>query len=187
MKSILLIITALFSLSTFADYDINDITFFETDGCSAGAPDGNWGHCCYEHDFSYWTGGSYVDRKEADERLRQCVNYMGGPGDLFYRFVRPGGAGYYAKAWPDQNVNPNITEGDREAMKNEKALWESINRPPEFEFIITETILFPELTPYRKELLIEKFKAHKKTRDYQYFYKNYKNIMGRAPITEAYH
>ena len=49
---------------------------FVTDGCSA-SPDGSWVECCIEHDFSYWCGGSYEERVEADRVLGECVAEKG--------------------------------------------------------------------------------------------------------------
>lgn len=52
---------------------------FTTDGCSA-FPDGSaqqqdlWLDCCIAHDRAYWLGGTYSQRQEADEELRQCVD-----------------------------------------------------------------------------------------------------------------
>jgi hypothetical protein len=49
---------------------------FRFDGCSF-FPDGmaatDWRHCCQEHDYAYWCGGSAEDRARADEQLGACV------------------------------------------------------------------------------------------------------------------
>lgn len=49
---------------------------FVTDGCSS-SPDGSWVECCIEHDISYWCGGSYEERVEADAALGECVTEKG--------------------------------------------------------------------------------------------------------------
>lgn len=66
------------------------------DGCSGGL---SWLHkklfgneiacayCCDEHDVAYFEGGSPVDRKLADTRLRLCVQQAGSPGCPAWRFA----------------------------------------------------------------------------------------------------
>lgn len=39
--------------------------------------------CCHEHDYAYYSGGTWADRREADRQLRLCV----------------AGQGYAAWAW----------------------------------------------------------------------------------------
>ncbi len=57
---------------------------FVSDGCSA-FPDGTfkqqtlWLDCCRQHDLAYWQGGSYQQRIEADQALKQCVAEVGEP------------------------------------------------------------------------------------------------------------
>ena len=71
---------------------------FSSDGCSA-FPDGTlsnptaWQHCCYNHDLSYWPGGSRAERLLADRELVSCVANAGYPltGKLMYAGVRLGG------------------------------------------------------------------------------------------------
>lgn len=73
-----------------------------SDGCSGGL---SWLHkklfgrsiactyCCDEHDVAYFEGGSGPERKQADIRLRQCVqragNFTGwrGPFRRAWRFI----------------------------------------------------------------------------------------------------
>ena len=55
---------------------------FESDGCSAfpdGTPAQNelWLGCCVAHDFAYWKGGSFEERKVADTALQVCVSEVG--------------------------------------------------------------------------------------------------------------
>jgi hypothetical protein len=57
---------------------------FNSDGCTL-FPDGSfeehklWQSCCYEHDLSYWKGGTYQERLDADKTLQQCVSNKGMP------------------------------------------------------------------------------------------------------------
>ena len=77
----------------------SDLRDFTSDGCSL-FPDGDmkdrelWCVCCFEHDISYWRGGTEEERKKADEALRDCVlartkNKV--LADLMYQGVRMGG------------------------------------------------------------------------------------------------
>lgn len=76
---------------------------FASDGCSS-FPDGTfvqselWLQCCVEHDRSYWKGGTYSDRLDADEELRMCVKEVGEPeiALLMLAGVRVGGS----PLWP---------------------------------------------------------------------------------------
>jgi hypothetical protein len=45
---------------------------FAPNGCNF-VPEGNWGECCYRHDFDYQTGGWFLARLIADVRLSRCV------------------------------------------------------------------------------------------------------------------
>jgi len=77
---------------------------FTSDGCSS-FPDGTseqselWLQCCIEHDRSYWKGGTYSDRLDADEALRMCVTQVGEPAiaTLMLAGVRVGGS----PLWPN--------------------------------------------------------------------------------------
>lgn len=76
---------------------------FTTDGCSRffdGTPAEPelWKHCCTEHDFHYWRGGTFGERREADRELQQCVEEIQDPvlARLMRGGVRVGGSPY----WP---------------------------------------------------------------------------------------
>lgn len=49
---------------------------FSSDGCS-GSPDSIVGlsfvHCCVAHDLEYWVGGTKIQKNQADENLKQCI------------------------------------------------------------------------------------------------------------------
>lgn len=45
---------------------------YVSDRCT-GFPDGNYADCCVAHDKDYFFGGTKVERKASDERLKQCV------------------------------------------------------------------------------------------------------------------
>ena len=75
---------------------------FRSDGCSS-FPDGTiqqstlWLRCCYQHDLSYWQGGTKLQRMVADYDLQQCVNAVGEPtiAKLMLAGVRVGGSPYF--------------------------------------------------------------------------------------------
>jgi len=72
---------------------------FTTDGCSM-FPDGDlnnrqrWLNCCIEHDHSYWQGGTWQQRLQADRNLEYCVAKTGMPklAKLMMGGVRVGGS-----------------------------------------------------------------------------------------------
>ena len=71
---------------------------FKSDGCSL-FPDGDYRHCCVEHDKAYYLGGSWRRRLNADNHLFKCVAGKGGihhkvVAPLMWVGVRMGGAGY---------------------------------------------------------------------------------------------
>ncbi|MFK0569902.1 hypothetical protein [Endozoicomonas sp.] len=90
---------ALFSFAAFG----SELKPFVSDGCSR-FPDGLisqqdlWLHCCIEHDFAYWKGGTSKERLHSDQELRQCVGETGHPliGMLMFGGVRLGGS----PLWP---------------------------------------------------------------------------------------
>lgn len=72
---------------------------FSTDGCSL-FPDGTftnktlWLDCCIEHDIAYWQGGTEEDRRNADQRLKDCIQERTGDAalaQLVYDAVRTWG------------------------------------------------------------------------------------------------
>ena len=97
---------------------------FTTDGCSS-FPDGTrdhedlWLQCCVAHDLAYWKGGTYGERKRADEELKDCVEQVGEPeiARLMLAGVRVGGTPYlptsyrwgYGWPWP-RSYRPLSTE-----------------------------------------------------------------------------
>lgn len=95
---ICLFVSAFGSATAWAD----ELKPFTTDGCSA-FPDGTtkhralWMSCCIAHDLSYWQGGTYAERLEADRELEQCVTQVGKPeiAKIMLAGVRVGGSPYY--------------------------------------------------------------------------------------------
>lgn len=96
------IITLLFIVFAFCAND-SKLKSFKSDGCSL-FPDRNiltkidWCECCFEHDISYWQGGTKEERELADKALKDCVFRKTGDeklAELMYRGVRFGGSTYF--------------------------------------------------------------------------------------------
>jgi hypothetical protein len=73
---------------------------FHSDGCTL-VPDFDFGVCCEAHDRAYWQGGSCADRREADQRLVQCIREAGHPklAPWYGAGVRVGGADIWPVPW----------------------------------------------------------------------------------------
>lgn len=98
-KHLSLTFMAFLSLTAFG----SELKPFVSDSCSL-FPDGLigqqdlWLHCCVDHDFAYWKGGTREERLHSDQTLRQCVSNAGQPmiGLLMLGGVRLGGS----PLWP---------------------------------------------------------------------------------------
>jgi len=96
-------VATLFLLSFLLSACSSTIKPFTSDGCSS-FPDGTlqqrdlWLQCCTAHDVAYWKGGTYNERRVADEELRMCVKEVGEPevALLMLAGVRVGGS----PIWP---------------------------------------------------------------------------------------
>jgi len=96
MRTLILILT-LQSFSAIAA----EIAPFTSDGCSSFS-NGTfsqqelWLACCEAHDYTYWKGGTYQDRLNADNELKTCVTATGEPkiALLMLAGVRVGGTPY---------------------------------------------------------------------------------------------
>jgi hypothetical protein len=96
-------ITILVTIILGCNYDLQKIKDFESDGCTL-FPDNSpidksdWCECCFEHDVSYWQGGTEDERLKADEVLRDCVKEKTGDENLasiIFQGVRLGGSPYF--------------------------------------------------------------------------------------------
>lgn len=105
MRKKLLVLFLLFGCSPviFAQTSrksVSQVNFanFKSDGCSM-FPDGNYRQCCVEHDLRYFQGGSWLERRRADNKLFSCVaaqkkfyNKLVAP--MMWLGVRVGGVGF---------------------------------------------------------------------------------------------
>lgn len=172
----------MFQINCFSSEFLNE---FSSDGCT-NSPNGNWGHCCYEHDFLYWAGGSYREKKYADERLLWCMNLSGGPGYLYKDFVRNAGLTFWSTAWKNQNRKLKVNLKEKSLIESEQKLWNSLGRPNNFEFINLESIIFPNLTSDQKKIIKMKLTQLRTTDSYKNFYYIYKQKTKYLPATEKF-
>ncbi|WP_143730312.1 FAD-binding oxidoreductase [Microbulbifer sp. GL-2] len=132
MKYMLIIL--LFSLSPVWALEIEP---FQTDACSV-FPDGTiehrelWINCCLAHDYAYWKGGTYEQRKLADENLKVCVASTG-EGELALLMlvgVRIGGTPYlptpfrWGFGWPYLRGYKALTLEELEVIERSENLRE---------------------------------------------------------------
>lgn len=140
MQRTLLLVSFFISVTTLSlSATAEEIKPFTTDGCSV-FPDGNlidnkkWLNCCVSHDFAYWKGGTYDERKEADEALKQCVIGIGEPelAELMYLGVRMGGSPYFPTwyrwgyGWPYlRGYEPLTAEEESDIEKQSRRFQQS--------------------------------------------------------------
>ncbi len=83
--------------------DRYELSAFSSDGCSL-FPDSSlitkddWCECCFQHDLSYWKGGTQEERERADNELKQCVfekTQDQALAKIMYEGVRFGGSPYF--------------------------------------------------------------------------------------------
>ena len=128
------VMVLLMAIGLAACSDTADLASFTTDGCSA-FPDGTtaqgelWLDCCTRHDVAYWMGGSEIDRRQADEDLKNCVAAVGEPSiaKLMLAGVRVGGTPYlptqfrWGYGWP-------FPRGYRTLSDQERAMVDKLKR-----------------------------------------------------------
>lgn len=127
----IVIITVLTLLSSYIKAD--ELTPFTSDGCSL-FPNGTitqntlWLSCCTAHDVDYWQGGTYQERIDADQALKQCVAKVGHPeiAKLMLTGVRVGGTPYlptsfrWGYGWPYPRFYVSLTKKEREQVNQLK-------------------------------------------------------------------
>lgn len=185
MRSLIVLITILTALFTSNLQASEIIEPLSIDGCT-GIEEGNWGHCCYEHDVLYWIGGSADDRFNADKRLSQCVAKAGGPEGAFFNAVRVFGKFLWAKAFGARDME-SLTQEELEQIDNEQKLFESIGSPITYEFVIRESIIFQPLTSKQRSAIRKDLSEYAQLSEYKSFVEAYKRETGELPITLKFH
>ena len=132
-------IVALTGLATLAATSVaGDLKAFVSAGCSA-FPEGTtedqrlWLHCCTDHDYAYWQGGTYKARLAADLALRQCVATVGEKDValLMLAGVRVGGSAFFPTAfrwgygWPYPKFYAPLTQDQLEKIERHKKAREN--------------------------------------------------------------
>ncbi len=109
---------------------------FRSDGCSVVA-DYDQQECCVRHDWLYWQGGPFSERRKADDAFRKCIqanSKAGWLGPVRWFGVRIGGVSFlpfgrfrwgYGWKWPrfkapENDDSPYTLETEQQAF--EKAL-----------------------------------------------------------------
>jgi hypothetical protein len=175
---IIFMISAILSVNAESEFTLD----FSSDGCT-DSPNGNWVHCCVEHDITYWRGGSSSERRLADNRLRQCMNKSGGPGHIYYMAVQPAGFEYWASAWEGNNFDgKSLTNEDWDKIELEYELWLLIGRPYYFLFDVLESYTHIALTAGQKVRLDKEFEKYKVTNEYAVFRRDYISATGEKPL-----
>ncbi|MES2769495.1 MAG: hypothetical protein V4596_10155 [Bdellovibrionota bacterium] len=181
--------SALIFLASASSYAITNkiINPLIVDGCTASS-DGSWGHCCIEHDISYWIGGTFAERTAADQRLLKCMNNSGGESEsqVYYNTVRIFGTHFWAKAWPARDVN-TLSQQELTDIQNELRLYRSLGSPLDFEFVVQESIMFESLTLAQRKLINDSLTVYAQSQEYKKFVKDYEQATGEKPITLKYH
>lgn len=119
-----LLLALLFTLShpLLAEDKSDELLPFKTDYCTMFV-DGNWGHCCLDHDLRYWIGGTIEEQNTSDNKLRSCVLDAAGSfwANLIFHGVRLGHhspvKSPYQWAWGWGDDHPEF----RELSKEDKA------------------------------------------------------------------
>lgn len=99
---------------------------FATDYCTMFI-EGNWAHCCLDHDLRYWIGGERQDQDQSDLELRACVRDAAGPvmAGLIYYSVR---SGHYSPikhkyrwswGWGEEEVFEALSDEQKKAAVQE--------------------------------------------------------------------
>ncbi len=113
-----------------ADFPYGSLKPFISDGCTSFS-DGPkekpklWRHCCDEHDFKYWAGGSSDDRLLADKQLKACVlatGYSSTASNMYWAVRNFGGPNSSPKyrwgfGWEKKRGYSVLTAAERKRAK----------------------------------------------------------------------
>jgi hypothetical protein len=107
---------------------------FISDHCSA-VPERGLSSCCVEHDWLYWQGGSWRDRKKADRLFRECMLDDKAPKPrawLRWAGVRVGGVGLlptswrWGYGWPWPRCRPRRSDNSKFTVANQQKVYDVI-------------------------------------------------------------
>ena len=130
-------LTVAFLVSACSSNPHEELVPFTSDGCSS-FPDGTfsqkklWLSCCVAHDKAYWMGGTFEQRKQADEELQSCVHKVGEEtiARLMLAGVRVGGSPYWPTSfrwgygWSYGRGYQALTEEERQVAEKMLAEYE---------------------------------------------------------------
>ncbi len=91
---------------------------YRTDGCSVpkGFSRETWTDCCTAHDFSYWMGGSLIDKRRADAQLVSCISSKGiasrFAAKIFELLPERFSKNHWGSKWHPARPNQELTEGE---------------------------------------------------------------------------
>ncbi len=120
------------SVALTSELRSSELKAFKSDGCSA-FPDGSlaqndlWLGCCMQHDYDYWQGGSYEQRRASDLALQACVAEIGEieVAELMLAGVRVGGSPYWPTTyrwgygWPYGRGYKVLTAEERQQVERQ--------------------------------------------------------------------
>ena len=138
----ILISVSLLILASCSSSPVDELDPFTSDGCSS-FPDGTlkqkqlWLSCCVAHDKSYWVGGSYQQRVDADNELEACVEKVGEKAiaKLMLAGVRVGGSPYWPTSfrwgygWDYPRGYQELTEEETAHARNLLKAYELSQQP----------------------------------------------------------
>ncbi len=103
---------------------------YRTDGCSVprDLSSETWTDCCTAHDFSYWMGGSLIDKRRADAQLVSCISSKGiasrFAAKIFELLPERFSKNHWGSKWHPSRPNQALTEDEIKQVEQYKASFE---------------------------------------------------------------
>ncbi len=88
--------------------------------------------CCFEHDLSYWQGGTEQNRAQADSVFKQCILKKTGSkklAELMYQGVRLGGSPWFPTwyrwgyGWKYRRGYKALTEAEKKEVRKQLQIY----------------------------------------------------------------
>ncbi|MGI9266331.1 MAG: hypothetical protein ACR2QY_02300 [Akkermansiaceae bacterium] len=94
-----------------------------------------WRDDCVVHDYAYWKGGTWKERRDADRKLRDGIRSKGKPviAQLAYMGVRLGGTPWLPTPWRWGFGWHEFPRGYRPVSLDEWLMIKKITPPPFLE------------------------------------------------------